>query len=379
MIPSFLRAACRAAFIPALAGAAEDAVLPELPSWTTVVDVSLAAGYRDNLLLSPTRPEKSALLAAAAEVMALKVPVGAFDGYAYLDLSELRYLDGANTDHERSVILAGEARWQPGTVFRGGWTFQAYHQDQVLDVSVTEADLSVAQIRVTGLTTGPTVRWTPGPLWIEAKAGVRRDTYREDLDGYDDAEGGAGLGYTWGHGSELSATVLGRRRDHDSRQQFTVSGRPIAGTRLGTRQTDAQLEWVQAFDAEKRLRLTATLARQWSRDNGSGYFDYDRDTARVRLAWRTADWEHDWEAEASRHLFPVQFVGVGINPDNRRKDEVRLAWSGLRRLRENLAVFVAVEREQSRSNDDRSRFTVNTVRLGVRMTWDSLATAGAAP
>lgn len=379
MIRSLLRAACRVVFVPAFAVAAEDVALPELPSWTTVVDVSLAAGYRDNLLLSPTRPEKSALLAATAEIMALKVPVGDFDGYFYLDLSEMRYLDGANTDHERSAILAGEARWQPGTAFRGGWAFQAYHQDQVLDVSATEADLSVAQIRVTGLTTGPVVRWSPGPLWVEAKAGVRRDTYREDLDGYDDVEGGAGLGYTWGHGSELSATVLGRRRDHDSREQFTVAGRPIAGTRLGTRQTDAQLEWVQDFDAEKRLRLTTTLARQWSRDNGSGYFDYDRDTARVRLAWRTADWEHDWEAEASRHVFPAQFVGIGINPDNRRKDEVRLAWSALRRLREDLAVFLAFEREQSRSNDDRSRFTVNTVRVGVRMTWDSLASAAAAP
>jgi len=305
--------------------------------------------------------------------MALKVPVGAFDGYAYLDAAETRYLDGANTDHERTAILAAEARWQPGAGLRAAWTLQAYHQDQVLDVSVTEADLSVAQIRVTGLATGPEVRWSPGPVWFEVKAGVRRDRYREDLDGYDDLEGGIAAGYLRDDGAELSATLLHRERDHDSRPQFTVAGRPLAGTRLGTRQTDLQVDWVQHLDAARRLRLSAMVARQWSRDNGSGYFDYDRDSARVSLAWKGGPWESDVTAEVSRHRFPTQFVGFGINPDIRRKDEARLAWTGTRRLTDRLACFLALEREQSRSNDDRSRFTVHTALAGVRWSWDSLA------
>lgn len=373
MIPSLLRVGRWALLGPALAAAAEDLVLPELPAWTSVVDLSLSAGYRDNLLLSPTRPESSAFLRAGAEVMVLKVPVGAFDGYAYLDATETRYLDGANTDHERTAILAGEARWQPGKSFRGAWTLQAYHQDQVLDVSVTEADLSVAQIRVTGLATGPEVRWSPGPVWVEAKAVVRRDRYREDLDGYDDLEGGFATGYLRDNGAEASATLLFRERDHDSRPQFTVAGRPLAGTRLGTRQTDLQVEWVGHLDAARRLRLSALVARQWSRDNGSGYFDYDRDSARIRLVWKGETWESEGRAEASRHRFPNQFVGLGIAPDVRHKDELRLAWTGTRRLTDRLACFLALEREQSRSNDDRSRFTVHTALAGVRWSWDSLA------
>ncbi len=359
---------------PLLAAAASTPDLPELPAWTATADLSLAAGYRDNLLLSPTRPDRSTLLRAEAEFMALKVPVGNFDGYAYLDLVETRYLDGRNTDHERSAIFAGEARWQPDTRFKAAWSLQAYHQDQVLDVSVTEVDLSTAQLQVTGFTTGPVVRWNLDRFYLEAKAGTRRDTYRDDVDGYVDTEGAFTAGWTWGHGSELSATVARRLRDHDSRQQFTIAGRPLAGTHLETRQTDAHVDAVHYFDAARHLRLAATLGRQTSRDNGSGYFNYDRDSARARLTWKADPWENEFTVEANRYDFPVQFIGVGINPDTRRKDELRFTWEISRRFSERVAAFLFAEREQSRSNDDRSRFTVNTVYAGIRLSWDSLAT-----
>lgn len=379
MISSPARVALFVLALPLLASAAPTPDLPELPTWTTTADLSLAAGYRDNLLLSPTRPDRSSLLRAEAEVMALKVPVGDFDGFAYLDLVETRYLDGRNTDHERTAIFAGEARWQPGPAFKGTWLLQAYHQDQVLDVSVTEADLSTAQLQVTGFATGPSARWNFASFFVDAKVLTRRDTYRDDIDGYVDSEGAFATGYTWGHDSELSLGVARRLRDHDSRQQYTVSGRPIAGTRLKTRQSDANLTWTQNFDAAKKLRLTATLARQWSRDNGTGYFNYDRDTARARLTWKSDPWENEFGAEVNRYRFPVQFIGLGINPDVRRKNELRLSWELTRRLSDSLATFLYLEREQSRSNDDRSRFTVNTVYAGLRLSWDSLASPGATP
>lgn len=353
--------------------------LPELPTWSTTLDASLAAGYRDNLLLSPSRAERSPLLRAEIDLMALKVPVGAFDGYAYLNLVETRYLAGDNTDHERTAILAGEARWQPAAALKAAWLLQAYLMDQVLDVSVTETELSTAQLRVTGAATGPSARWTLAPLWLEAKILARRDTYRDDLDGYLDREGAFALGRAWGHGSELSATVTRRLRDHDSRPQVTVAGRPLPGTHLETRQTEAVLHWLQIFDAAKNLRLGAAVARQWSRDNGTGYFDYDRDSARAQFTWRSAAWENAFGVEANRYRFPVQFIGVGINPDIRRKNELRVSWELTRRFSARVAGFFHLEREQSRSNDDRSRFTVHTAFAGVRVSWDSLDSFAAAP
>lgn len=380
MRPLPFRLACWALVAGTTVLAADPASeLPELPTWSTTIDASFAAGYRDNLLLSPTRPESSPLLRAEIDLMALKVPVGALDGYAYLNLLETRYLAGDNTDHERTAILAGEARWQPNATLKAAWSLQAYHLDQVLDVSVTETELSTAQLRVTGLATGPSARWAFASFWLEAKLLARRDTYREDLDGYRDGEGSFSLGRTWGHGSELSATVTRRLRDHDSRPQVTIAGRPLPGTHLETRQTEGVLNWLQIFDAAKNFRLSASLARQWSRDNGTGYFDHDRDTGRAQFTWKNAPWENEFSVEASRYRFPVQFIGVGINPDIRRKNELRLAWELNRRFSDRLAGFLSVAREHSRSNDERSRFTVHTAYAGVRVSWDSLGAFATAP
>ena len=348
--------------------------LPPVPTWSVTADLAVAAGYRDNLLLSPTNAENSPLLRAEVEVMALKVPVGAFDGYAYLDLAETRYLSGGSTDHERTFILAGEARWQPAAAFKAGWTLQAYHHDQVLDVSVTETALSTAQLKVNGVVTGPNLRWAVGPVWLEARFLGRRDTYKSDLDGYDEGEGGARLGWNLGAHTELALGAARHRRDHDTRLLFTSGGRPITGSHLKTKQTDTQLDWTQTFGAEKKIRLVTALGRQQSRDNGSGYFDYDRDFARTALTWKTDAWQHDLGVEWSRYDFPVQIIGFGLDPEHRKKRDFHATWTLARKISERWSVFLFAEREQSRGNDDRSSYTVHTAGLGAKFSWDNLDT-----
>jgi hypothetical protein len=341
------------------------------PAWSTLVTASFAAGYRDNLLLSPTNPESSPLLRAQLDLMTLKVPVGNFDGFVYLNIAEDRYLSGERTDHERTIILAGEARWQRSDTFKAGWALQSYHMDQVLDVSVTETDLSTAQLQVTGFVTGPNIRWDFAPAFLEAKATGRRDRYRSDVDGYFESEAFLRAGAAFGR-HEVGVSAARRMRDHDSRPQFTISGRPISGSILETRQMDAIADWTIHLGDDKKRRMVTSVGRQWNRDNGSGYFNFERDLARTRLYWKTGDWEHELGLEYNRYEFPGQFVGIGINPELRYKREIRGSWEVTRQLSRKLAAFLVVQREQSSSNDDRSRFTVQTIYAGVKTSWDSL-------
>lgn len=354
-----------------LHGAEPNHAALETPAWSALITASVAAGYRDNLLLSPTNAESSPLLRAELDVMALKVPVGNFDGYVYLNLTEDRYLSGDHTDHERTAIFAGEARWQCSAAIKAGWTLQAYHLDQVLDVSVTETELSTAQLKVTGFASGPNLRWNFSPAFLEARTTGRRDRYRSDVDGYFEGEGFLRFGAVFGR-HELAVSTARRIRDHDSRPQFTIGGRPISGSILETRQKDATAEWIVHFGENKQGRVATSVGRQWSRDNGSGYFNFDRNLARTRLHWKTTDWEHELGLEYNRYEFPRQFVGIGINPALRYKQELRGSWEITRQLTRKLAAFLVVQREQSSSNDDRSRFTVQTIYAGVKASWDSL-------
>lgn len=344
----------------------------ELPPWTLTVDTTIAAGYRDNLLLSPTNAESSPLLRAELEAMLLRAPAGNWDGFMFLTAEENRYLSGDNTDHERSAALAAEIRWKPPGAWKAGWSAQAYHQDLVLDVSVTDVTLTTAQLRVTGLTTGPNLRWEHGAFFAEARLAARRDRYRDDIDGYDEGSGSLRLGYALTPALELSVFGSSADRDHDTRQQFTLSGRPLAGTHLRTAQDEFLAEAKQTFGAAKAHFATLSVGRQRSSDNGTGYFNFERDLARATLHTKFTDWTHDLTVEFRRYEFPQQIVGLGLDVASRYKHDTLVRFETLRRFNSSLAVLFAAEHERSDSNDERSRYKVTTAYAGVRWSWDSL-------
>lgn len=370
----FLAGSLDATEVPGAGAATEPAALPELPDWMLTTKVGAAAGYRDNVLLSPANAVGSGFLRGEVEAMLLRVPVDGVDGYFFVNVIETRYFSAKQTDHERTAFLVSELRWQATETLKLNLLAQAYHHDQVFDVSTTEISLDTAVLKMTGANLAPGVRWNVTPdWWVEANAGGRRDSYDRDVDGYEEGEGRVRVGRTWGQGSGLSLGGARRWRSHNTREQFTPGGRPITGTLLKVRQSEvnARLEWV--LDAAKHWRVTGSVLREENRDNGSGYFDFDRFQAAASLAWTRDPWDVRVSASAGEYEFPVQLVGIGITPESRRKEEWRTSVELARKLTASFDAFAFFETERSTSNDGRSQFRVSTGHVGVRWSWDQLA------
>lgn len=355
-------------------GAEELRKLEELfaiPRWSLTTTLDAGAGYRDNVLLSPTQARGSGFVRGNLEAMLLRLPAAGVDGYAFLSLEETRYATA--TDHERMLFLLTEARWQPSATWKFGLPVQFYHADQVLDVSVTEAEFDTALLKLTGYTVAPVARWNFAPgWWAEAKGSGRQDHFKNDIDGYVESEGQLRVGRNWPLGSELSLAAASRWRDHDSRQQYTPGGRPITGTLLKFRQNALNARLELAVDKKKHWRVTLTALAEENRDNGSGYFDYNQRRLDAGLDWRQEQWEVRFFASVAHFGFPGQLVGIGIAPETRRKDDYQMSLEATRRLTASLALKVAYEWERSRSNDDHSRYRINTGSIGLRWSWDNL-------
>ena len=352
----------------------ELAALAEIPNWSLTTMLSAASGYKDNILLSSSNPVGSGFFRGEAEATLLRLPTAGLDGYVFLNVIETRFFSAQQTDHERTAFLVGEVRWEPSDALK--WSFQAqgYHQDQVFDVSTTEISLDTSVLKITGFSLMPGVRWNFRPQWwLDVKAVARSDSYDRDLDGYDDGEARIRVGQSWGHGSDWSFGGGRRWRAHDSREQFSTGGRPLSGTILKARLTEfgTQLNWV--LDAEKRWQVNGALWREQNRDNGTGYFDYDRDLIMVGATWAQDPWEIQLGFSRSDYEFPVQLVGIGIAPEHRRKKETRVTIDLKRRLAETWELFGRFETERSTSNDDRSRFRVNSGYVGISWSWDQLS------
>ncbi len=347
-----------------------------IPQWSLTSTLGAAAGYRDNVLLSPTQAHGSGFARGNLEAMLLRLPDRGVDGYAFLSLEETRYFSTTETDHERSLFLLSEVRWQASDAWKFGLPLQAYHADQVVDVSTTEATLDTAVLKVTGITVAPVARWTFAPSWwAEAKGSAKQDHFADDVDGYLESEGGLQLGRTWGHGSELSLAGATRWRDHDTREQYALGGRPIVGTRLKFRQNAVTARLQLVADEKKRWRTTLTATAEENRDNGSGYFDFNQRRLAAAVLWRPDGWEAQFSASAARYDFSHQPVGIGIAPETRSKDDYQLSLEVTRRLTPSLALKAYYEWERSHSNDDRSRFRINTAYLGLQWSWDNLGSA----
>jgi len=358
--------------------AAAESVLPErelkIPRWTLTTNVSAAAGYRDNVLLSPSQPQGSGFFRAEVEAMFLALPVKGFDGYVFFDAVELRFFSASQTDHERSAFITSEIHWQTAVdPLKASLAVQAYHHDQVFDVSVTEINLDTAALKVLGISAAPFVRWSfPQIGWVELKASGRREVYADDLDALKEGEGSLRLGRDWGYGSEISISAAERWRAHDSREQYTVGGRPLAGSRLKIRQKELRAQLAYVVDQKKLWRITLAAALEENRDNGTGYFDFHRKQITAGVAWQPTGWAIRLSAGIVKYDFLVQQVGFGITPENRHKAEFRLNVEVIRHLTKAWALVASYEGERARSNDDRSRFRINTSYLGLQWTWESL-------
>lgn len=344
-----------------------------IPNWSISTSLNAVVGYRDNVLLSPVNADGSGFIRGEADAMLLRVPTGNLDGYVYLNLLETRYFSADQTDHERSGFVTSEIRWQAGENLKFGLTGLAYHQDQVFDVSVTEVSLDTAQLKVTGATLAPFVRWNfSANWWLEARSTGRKDHFAENIDGYTQGEGSLGIGRKWESGSELSLTGERRWRSHDSREQYTGSGRPITGSLLKAQQNEFTVKYALVPDAKRQWKATFTATQEENRDNGTGYFDFNRRLFSAALSWKPAAWDVNLSAGFTDYDFPVQLVGIGIAPENRHKQEYRVTLEVTRRLTPALALLAGYETERAVSNDDRSRFRINTAYVGLQWTWDSL-------
>lgn len=358
--------------VPVAGNDLPDDALSGISPWSLTGSVSVAAGYRDNVLLSSTGEDGSPLLRGELEVMALRLPVGEWDGYVFFSAVEHRFLSAGETDHERTVLVAAQARWQPAAPWQVTFATRGYHHDQVFDVSVTEAELRTAPLKMEGFVAGPTVRWLAGPFWVEAAGNYRRDSYHDGVDGYNEGEAAARLGCTWAKQSEFSLGGVRRWRDHDDRPQFTLGGRPISGSHLRFVQTEgnAKASWTPAGG---RWSFGVVALWEENRDNGTGYFDFDRGEANATATWRGERLEVRLSATAARYRFPRQLEGAGLDPEVRRKDELRGTLEATWELNERWALFGVWEGERTRSNDPRSQFSVQTAYLGLRWEWDNLA------
>jgi hypothetical protein len=256
---------------------------------------------------------------------------------------------------------------QFAAAWQGGIGLDFAHQNQVIDTSITETNLSTALLNGQMVKLHPSLKWTlTGGEWVEGELMVDRQFVRRPFDGY--WEGGPKVksGFSYGSQSEFTASYQFLIRGYDTRTEFDPLGNPIPGTALEFFEHRAELGLKHNWDAQRHWRSTTKLTYLRSEDDGPGYFNYRGYTAAERFQYVNAVWDLRAELKAAWYEYPVQPVS-DTDARKRRKTDLNLVVRGERALTKRLKAFAEYEFGRSDSNRRPDEYGVNIFSGGLEL------------
>lgn len=337
----------------------------KIPRWDTTINVKSWAGYKDNVLFSHQQPRDSAFLAAGLDLFLWRLPENGREFLLIGSGEYLRYLPGNIAEDESFALLQAQVSQDLASNWKAGLSVESLYFDQVVDVSVIERTLNVAQVEGLTYTVRPKLRRSLSRGWFaESDFFLTRQEYAAIVD--DEWQPGASLtvGRSYGVRSELSLKYEIEERRFDSRTPRTTSGIPLPGASLEFLQHEISANWRQNWGEPRHWRTLTRASYLTSSDHGSGYYDYSRWRISQQLRYEADSWNVRAEVKLTRYEYDFQPADPG-DSSPRKKTVLQVNLRGEKKLTQSLKAFCEYEYQRSAANLDVEDYRSNTVFAGV--------------
>jgi hypothetical protein len=334
--------------------------------WDSFFEVRSGPGYKDNALLAHQGAEGSALVASGLEWTLNRVTRAPRRFNFYLALDDIRYFNVQEMDKEQTALALAtwdvtlSPRWQAGLELR------YFYLNQVMDASLTEAELGTLRVRGHALAGRPSLRLNlAGGNWLQIEFELARQFFDRPLDDYWDGGPKLTLGRRYGHQSEVSVGLGARERSYDLRRTLDRDGAGGSDARdLEFLAQEASAVWRHHWDSRRHWRTTTKAGLKRSTDNGSGYFDYTTCSVSEQVRYRGSTVEISGLGSVRYYDYPVQRVGGG-NTALKHKTLLVLNLRAEKPMKKRWRLYAEFEHERSISNELVDDYQANTVTSGV--------------
>jgi hypothetical protein len=314
---------------------------------------STSVGYRDNVLYSSVTQENSPFSKMSFDTSMMRISDSGSLLVLYLLGEDTRYWGAQSDNYEQLVCGSVQYITPVGERDEVGLAADYLYLHQILDASDTQADLYRVLVEGHSVTLSPHWKHIFGNGWAaQVKAGAQRQTYRESLDDYSEALGKMSLIYSYGNRSELSVGWQYLVRHYDTRTQTDPGGTSLADTRLRYYQNEFSSRWRHNWDSDRHWQTTTRFSALFNRDNGSGYFDYNRLLLRQQVRWNRGNWSASAAAGLGWYLYKTQRIDADRREHSYTVIDARIE----RKISARWRLYVAAEREWNMSNDPLNEF-----------------------
>lgn len=328
-----------------------------------------SVGYRDNIFLSAFAPTSRTFGRGEAEFVISSLPLQAWQWTALLNGDVLRYFRAApGAGGEQQWLVHGDLRWNGSERFFTTLAMQGYYQDMVLDLSETEAVRVVAPVKVRGaMLTASTHVPAPGGFALVPSVRAHWSDYLDYSADYQENQ--EGLRLEWKQSDLLVISAGGQllQRNFSERTQYTAGGRSLPDTHLHFKQSSGDLKVQSSWIWLGKWTASAAASRMQNRDDGSGYFDYDRNRGKADIGWSTDRWSVTCGGDRQHSTYLVQTAGIGIAPPARVSTDTELSLRVERHFSSRWTVFAEGRHEQSTSNQEEFSYRARSISSGVEL------------
>ena len=335
--------------------------IPSFSVWDKSFTVRTGVGYRDNVLWSHANPVGSGFFAGGAEAIVSRVGIDGpqFSLFASGDVNQ--FFNREAITNEALAFARAEVKQDLGRQFEASLAGEYLFQDQVLDLSITETNRMATLVMGRTFAARPALRKDFSEHFHAGIEGLASwQVYQTDLDDFREVGLKPGVGWNYGHRSEVTLSYQPVWRTYYNELALNSEGDSIPGETREFLQQELRLAWRHSFDSERRWRGSVRLGYKHNEDNGGGYFNFNRYSATLQLRHQSPNWAFWIEGGVSYYRYTTQTVST-TDLSLRRQANVVASINCERRLAKFLKLALNYEYQQTFSNNSLETYSVNTV------------------
>ncbi len=310
----------------------------------------LGVGHSSNVLLSPSFPQSAEFARTDLELFLMQYPDEKGEFYAFLSGMDIRYSDVE--DAEKEVMWLADTQWKRniGDRFKGLLHAQYIYFDQIIDLSDQSDLLRRERVEYTGYGMG-----TGGEVLLNQgnKLSLELMAVQEDYSLLGDDVKAFGV-LAWERNlwkdANMELKLREENRDYDDRTVRDENGNSTGEDAfLEMDRTSVALEWNQLWGKSKAIDSSLEFKVLENRDNGVGYYDYDRWSIDLRI---DGEWDK-WVSSLSLGLDESEYIlqkAARFSSVPREQTDIYGELFVKRKLSKRFSVYLLLEYEESSSN-----------------------------
>jgi len=332
--------------------------------WQYTLSLRTGAGYRDNVLLSPSAAQGSALATGGLDFSLSRLPLDGWAVDAFVSGDDERYLRNVPSDGTDFWLADVTVKRFLGDNWLAGVETGENYLEEV-DYVDTSAGPAVVEIAGNIIKMKPFVRRNWGTnWWTELDFPASREMLDAPLDNVWKYGPQLQLGFSDDKRTEITLNYQIQQFDHDTWPALAADGTPIGTRNLSLVEQRVELHWRRFWDGDGRWSTDTKLGYARDEDNGGKFFNFNEYSLAERVRFETRNWQLTATFRGSYRDYPVQRVDLTDGPT--LNDVVlRATLRGERRLRRWLKLYAEYSYEQALANLPDIRYRANTFTAGL--------------